>query len=108
MNLFKLLFEVPTVTASAGINAITISVFFYIAIAVVLVLLSACMAMNMKKAVDRKGYDAKALHIFAWCFWFPLFGYLYAIALPDLRVQKQNEEIIRLLNSNADKKDTRG
>ena len=56
-------------------------------------------------AVD-KGYDARALHIFAWCFWLPIFGYLYVIALPNLNIQsqnakliQQNEEIIKLLGS---------
>lgn len=58
-------------------------------------------AGKMKKLVDDKGYNSRELHVFAWCFWFPIFGYLYAIALPDLTLQKQNKEIIDLMKDQS-------
>lgn len=57
-----------------------------------------------EKCAAEKGYTDD--HIFERCFWLWIFGYLYVIALPDRRVQKQNEEIISLLkeikNGNSD------
>ena len=50
----------------------------------------------MCEAVDAKGYNSASEHIFAICFWFGLFGFLYALALPDLKLQ-------RLIKSIADK-----
>lgn len=60
---------------------------------VLMLVLTFLAAGKMKKLVDDKGYNSRELHVFAWCFWFPIFGYLYAIALPDLNLHKQNEEI---------------
>lgn len=51
-------------------------------------------AKKMTAAAFEKGYDVHSLHVFAWCFWLPLVGYLYVIALPDLRLRSQNAEII--------------
>lgn len=78
---------------------ITIELLATLAVAVLILLLAVfcAMANNMRKVVYRKGYDANSLHIFAWCFWVPFFGYLYAIALPDLKIQAQNDKIIKLL-----------
>lgn len=45
-------------------------------------------AKKMCEVVELKGHNAKNLHIFAWCFWFPIFGYLYVIALPDLKIRE--------------------
>ena len=57
-----------------------------------------------EKCAAEKGYVND--HIFARCFWLWIFGYLYVIALPDKRLQEQNEEIISLLkeikNKNSD------
>lgn len=63
-----------------------------ICLIVILILLMA--ARKMRDLVELKGHNAAELHIFAWCFWFPLFGYLYVIALPDLNLHKQNGEIV--------------
>lgn len=76
-------------------------IFLYVIIVILLLVLNGAMANTMKDAVDTKGYDAKFMHIFAWCFWVPFFGYLYAIALPDLKLRAQNEEIIKLLSENS-------
>lgn len=70
----------------------------YVGLTLVLSLMAAA---KMKKLVDDKGYNSRELHVFAWCFWFPLFGYLYAIALPDLTLQKQNKEIIDLMKDQS-------
>lgn len=54
-------------------------------------------ANKMTSVAFEKGYDVRdvhSLHVFAWCFWLPLVGYLYVIALPDLRLRSQNAEII--------------
>lgn len=53
----------------------------------------------MKQAAYAKGYDDNA-HAFAMVFWLGVFGCLYVIALPDLRIREQNEKIIELLSSN--------
>ena len=71
---------------------------FYCPIILVLLILA---AKKMKNLVEDKGYNSRELHVFAWCFWFPIFGYLYAIALPDLTLQKQNKEIIDLMKDQS-------
>lgn len=48
-----------------------------------------------EKCAAEKGYTND--HVFARCFWLCIFGYLYVIALPDRKVQVQNEKIISLL-----------
>lgn len=62
-------------------------------------LLSLMAAAKMRDLAQQKGHNVNFLHVLAWCFWFPIFGYLYVIALPDLILQKQNEEIINRLQS---------
>ncbi len=51
-------------------------------------------AAKMSEIAETKGWDAASLHVFAWCFWFPLFGYLYVIALPD---RTQYDEIMEYI-----------
>lgn len=99
MDSIRLLTQAPSFI-SIGNNVRAIIGILLIVIMVLLIVLNGCMAANMKKIVKKKGYDAKSLHIFAWCFWTPFFGYLYAIALPNLQLQKQNKKIINLLNNN--------
>ena len=48
-----------------------------------------------EKCAAEKGYTDDL--IWAKCFWLGIFGYLYVIDLPDKRLQKQNEEVISLL-----------
>lgn len=59
-------------------------------------------ALKMVDVAEDKGYDYCTGRIFALCFLFNVVGYLYVIALPDLKLQKQNEKIIELL-TNIDK-----
>lgn len=59
-------------------------------------------ALKMVDAAEDKGYDYCTGRIFALCFLFNIVGYLYVIALPDLKLQRQNEKIIELL-TNIDK-----
>ncbi len=47
-------------------------------------------AALMARACAEKGYDSEA-HVMAACFWLGIFGYLYAICLPDKVIHKQNE-----------------
>ena len=53
-------------------------------------------AYLMRNAAVLKGYGGD-YHIFAYCFWLGLFGYLYVISLPDLVSQSQNQQIIDIL-----------
>ena len=46
------------------------------------------MPAKMCEVAKLKGYDPKSYHIFALCFWFTIFGYLYVIGLPDLKLRK--------------------
>lgn len=59
-------------------------------------------ALKMVDVAEDKGYDYCTGRIFALCFLFNIVGYLYVIALPDLKLQRQNEKIIELL-TNIDK-----
>lgn len=79
-------------------TATTIQTYSIIAL-ILTIVLDFFAARKMCDVAELKGHDAKNLHIFAWCFWFPIFGYLYVIALPDLNLQKQNEEIVNLLQN---------
>lgn len=49
-------------------------------------------AAKMRDIAEAKGWDAASLHVFAWCFFFPIFGYLYVIALPDLNSRQKNSK----------------
>lgn len=51
----------------------------------------------MVDAAAEKGYTAQKAEHFFLCFLFPVLGHLYIIALPDLIVQEQNEQCLRLL-----------
>lgn len=46
------------------------------------------MPAKMCEVAKLKGYNPKSYHIFALCFWFTIFGYLYVIGLPDLKLRK--------------------
>lgn len=52
----------------------------------------------MCEVAESKGYNAKEKHIFALCFWFGIFGFLYVIALPDLKMRKLMIEISKQLS----------
>lgn len=62
----------------------------------VLVIVNAIGAILMNKAAVLKGYG-EDYHIWAACFWLGIFGYLYAIALPDKIAQSQNQQLIELM-----------
>lgn len=57
------------------------------------------MANRMCGVASDKGYDPKEYHIWRLCFWIPVYGYMYVISLPDIRIHEQNAEIIKLLKS---------
>lgn len=43
-------------------------------------------AKKFEEIAIQKGYDSE-IHSFAMCFWLGIVGYLYVIALPDLKTQ---------------------
>ena len=49
-------------------------------------------AGKMSEIAENKGWDSASLHVFAWCFFLPIFGYLYVIALPDRAEFEEVEE----------------
>ena len=59
-------------------------------------------AFKMVAISNDKGYDYCSGRIFILCFLVNIIGYIYVIALPDLKIQRQNERIIELL-TNIDK-----
>ena len=71
-----------------------------IAAVIAYLIISAIVASYMNQAAKLKGYDREA-NAFSICFWLGIFGCLYVIALPDKRIQKQNEEIINLLRNKS-------
>lgn len=70
---------------------------------IVFILIIHLIAANfMQVAAEEKGYEDS--HAMAICFWLGLPGYLYIIALPDKRVQEQNQEIINILMNRQEEK----
>lgn len=69
----------------------------YALIVIVLLIINGFCACLMKESAVMKGYGEDK-HIWAICFWCGVFGYLYAISLPDKIQQSQNQQIIELLN----------
>ncbi len=68
-----------------------------IVVLIVIIVINGIGAKKMQDACILKGYG-EDYHIFAFCFWLGIFGYLYAMTLPDLITQGQNQQIIKLLN----------
>ena len=60
--------------------------FVYIAIFVVFIIINYFMALRMQDVVEKKGYTD--LRVVAMCFWLGIIGYLYVIALPDMKVRR--------------------
>lgn len=57
------------------------------------------MPLRMCEVAELKGYNSKEKHIFAICFWFGIFGFLYVVGLPDLKLR-------RILLETSKKKDS--
>lgn len=53
-------------------------------------------ALKFKLISIQKGYDNKNLHVFTMCFFLGIVGYLYVIALPDL---KKEERLLRSIKT---------
>ena len=62
-------------------------IFLYVFLAIIALVINIFMASKMCEIAELKGYDAREKHIFAMCFWLGFFGYLYTIALPDIKMQ---------------------
>lgn len=63
-------------------------ILIYIVSLIIGIIMLLLAAGKMCGAAELKGHNAKELHIFAWCFFFPIFGYLYVISLPDLKIRE--------------------
>ena len=82
-----------------GSNAIT----YLVMIILVILIFQFIGASLMAQSAEYKGYGSES-HILAICFWLGIFGYMYAISLPDLTLQKQNELLLKKLDM-MDKKE---
>ena len=60
-------------------------------------IINVIIASNMEIAAEKKGYGKEA-YAFAMCFWLGIVGYLYVVALPDLKQHEQLDKIIKLLD----------
>ena len=57
---------------------------FLIILLVISLVVDYIVALKFEKIAFQKGYD-KSIHSFAMCFWLGIVGYLYVIALPNLK-----------------------
>lgn len=73
---------------------------YFIVFLIVVIVINVVLANFMVRATELKGYGPDA-HVFGLVFWTGWFGCLYAIALPDLNLRKQNEEILARLGKTA-------
>lgn len=58
---------------------------FYMALLAAVIILNYFIAKKFEAIAFQKGYDV-SIHSFAMCFWLGLVGYLYVIALPNLKM----------------------
>lgn len=82
------------------------SIILGIIILIIYIFILYYIASQVRDTVDMKGYNAKSMHIFAWCFWLPVLGIPYAASLPDIHlrnkcvdIEKQNEKLLNELNN---------
>lgn len=75
------------------------AIFMVLVIVVVLLCISGFLASILSDAAEQKGYEKR--RYFYVCFWLGIFGYCTVIALPDVKLQEQNEQIISLLKANS-------
>lgn len=61
-------------------------IIIYLFFGIIAIVINFFIASKMCEVAELKGYSSKEKHIFAMCFWFGFFGYLYTIALPDLKL----------------------
>ena len=71
---------------------------FYIAIIFGALFLQYIVAKKFEEIAIMKGYGNE-IHSFAMCFWLGIIGYLYVIALPDLKHRARMSSIISHLQS---------
>ena len=65
------------------------------------IVINCIVSKKFEKIAFQKGHTT-AVHAFAMCFWLGAVGYLYVLALPDLRrEQRENEILILLREKNA-------
>ena len=71
--------------------------FVFCWVAIALLIVNIIISAYMGNVAKRKGYGEEA-HAFAMCFWLGIAGYLYVVALPDLKQREQLDKIIKLLD----------
>lgn len=69
-------------------------VFLWLLIVTALLAIHGFLASQASNIAEEKGYEKKKW--FHMCFWLSLPSYLLVIAMPDRKIRKQNEEMIRL------------
>lgn len=69
-------------------------IFLYILIAIVVLVVNGLLASKMSKAAEQKGHSERTF--FHLCFWLGIYGYLVVLALPDLKLRSQNDQMIML------------
>jgi len=74
-------------------NYITSSIILIIVVTIVIGL-DCFLSSKMTDIAELKGYDAKQEHIFIFCFFLGIFGYLYVLALPDVKLQNLLKSVI--------------
>ena len=65
---------------------------------IILLIVIICIDVYVSEKFEKIAYDkgyGKEAHAFAMCFWLGIIGYLYVIALPDLRQRGVNQENIK-------------
>lgn len=73
---------------------------YIIIVLIAAIIIDFILAKFMVSAAEMKGHGPEA-HVFAMVFWLGLLGCLYVIALPDLNLRKQNEEVLARLGNPA-------
>ncbi len=71
----------------SAIGGIT-SVLCDLIIAIIYIVIICIIASKMCEIARLKGYDPAEKHIFALCFWLGIFGILYVLGLPDMKLRK--------------------
>ena len=66
-----------------------IMIFIYLVVIIIAIAIDVSFANRMQRIAEAKGSKER---YWAWCFWFPLFGALMVIALPDRANQIKSDK----------------
>lgn len=76
-------------------------IMLWLLVAAVFLAINGYLASNASDMAEKKGYEKRKW--FHMCFWLGLPAYLIVIAMPDLKIRKQNEEMIQLQKEMVDR-----